>query len=38
MPIVNGKVILDIGIYKISYCLVDNKVITFEPVYCYDIS
>ena len=38
MPIVNGKVILDIGIYKISYSLVDNKVITFEPVYCYDIS
>jgi glycosyltransferase involved in cell wall biosynthesis len=38
MSIVNGKVILDIGIYKISYSLVDNKVITFEPVYCYDIS
>jgi len=37
MPIVNGKVILNAGIYNISYYIVDNKVITFEPLYFYDL-
>ena len=33
MPIKDGNIIFDIGIYKINYELEDNKVIRFEPIY-----
>ena len=36
MPIKDGNIIFDIGIYKINYELEDNKVITFEPIYFID--
>ena len=38
MPIINGKLILNEGIYKICYELEDNKVIKFEPIYFMDTS
>ena len=36
MPIKDGNIIFDIGIFKINYELEDNKVITFEPIYFID--